>query len=441
MARSLEALRALLHSDLTARALERMAPGSILTDSRNPGFRARRQGNGAPVLEVRYRHNGERRTKRLGQYRRHPNDASVSGPPTTVRAALEGYHALLDTLERKEDPKALTAAQEAAQEGLLKVALERYAADLERRKVVKAGEVMSLLRRELLDPVGNVPLETLARAALVKRFREIEDKRPGTARELRNRAGVFLGWCVNEGLLFANPLAGYRQPRRTRAERIEDEEHGRALADLELPALWQAASVAKGQLGAYLLVRLLTGQRRSETAAMRWRDLDLERGVWQVPQVTGKTRPLPVPLPRLVRVILRAQPRRGERVFFAHVEDPKNIGWSKLLKPVYAATAAAGMASWMPGDLRKTFRTGLEDALGVPEKVAELMIGHGPKDELERIYSRAKRWPERVRAARLWALHICNVLQEDRRPHRKAAGKRAAAASVGANVVPLRRSA
>jgi integrase len=443
MARSLEALRALLHSDLTARALERMQPGSILTDSRNPGFRARRQGNGAPVLEVRYRHNGERRTKRLGQYRRHPNDASVSGPPTTVRAALESYHALLDTLERKEDPKALTVAQEAARERLLAPALVTYEQSLTKRQVVKRGEVMSLLRREMLTPLGNVPLDTLTRAALVKRFDAIEASgRPGTARELRTRAGVFLSFCVDRGLLPANPLAGWRRPRATRAERAE--QHGRSLEDWELPILWRIASETKagrGQLGAYLLARLLTGQRRSDLANMRWQDLDLDKGVWQVPEVLGKTRPLPVPLPRLVRVILRAQPRRGERVFFPHVKDPEDIGWSKLLdgrkRSLYATTKAAGMPPWMPGDLRKTFRTGLEDALGVPEKVAELMVGHGPKDELERIYSRAKRWPERVRAARLWALHICNVLQEERRPHRKPARKRAAPAKV----VPLRRSA
>jgi integrase len=438
MARSLEAFRALMRSDLTAGALERMQPGSILTDSRNPGFRARRQGNGAPVLEVRYRHNGERRTLKLGSYRRHPEDGIVAGPPKTVRDALARYHELLDTLERKEDPKALTAAQEAAQERLLAAALTGYEKSLHKRRVVKAGEVMSLLRRELLEPLGNVPLESITRAALVKRMEDIEGSgRPGTARELRSRAAVFLGWCVNRGLLYASPLAGYRVERKTRAESVEDEEHGRALEDAELPVLWQAASAAKGQLGAYLLVRLLCGQRRSETVSMRWRDIDWAAGVWQIPPVAGKTRPLPVPLPRLVRVILRAQPRRHERVFFAHVEDPKNIGWSKVLKPVYAETAAAGMAPWMPGDLRKTFRTGLEDALGVPEKVCELMVGHGPKDELERIYSRAKRWPERVRAARRWALHVCKVLQEERRPHRKAVGKRGAAT----NAVRLRRSA
>jgi integrase len=289
-------------------------------------------------------------------------------------------------------------------------ALTAYGRDLERRRVVKRGEVLSLLRRELLAPCGEAtPLSALTRPALVKRFREVEDSgRPGTARELRNRTNVFLGWCVNEGLLPANPLAGYREPRRTRAERVDHEEHGRALAEWELPLLWQAASAVGGSLGTYLKLRLLCGQRRSETAHMRWQDVSLERGVWLIPARVGKTRPLPVPLPALAREVLAAlQPDDSRRTGLVLPGRGGVLmsGWSKTLKPIYAETAEAGMPPWMPGDLRKTMRSGLSD-LGVPDKVAELMLAHGPRDELVRRYDRAELWAERCEAAEKWSEYV-----------------------------------
>jgi integrase len=289
-------------------------------------------------------------------------------------------------------------------------ALEAYGRDLRRRKVVKAAEVLSLLRRELLAPFGeSTPLASLTRPALVQRFRAVEESgRPGAARELRSRTNVFLGWCVNEGLLQANPLAGYRAPRRTRAERVDDEEHGRALADWELPILWAAADRAGGSLGAYLKLRLLCGQRRSETAAMRWQDISLERGVWLIPARVGKTRPLPVPLPPLVQHLLAAQqpdPKKRTGLVLPGRGCVVMSGWSKTLRPVYADTAEAGMPDWMPGDLRKTMRSGLSD-LGVPAAVSELMLAHGPRDELMRRYDRSQRWPERCEAAESWAEHV-----------------------------------
>jgi integrase len=182
-----------------------------------------------------------------------------------------------------------------------------------------------------------------------------------------------------------------------------------------LPILWRAACEAKSPLGAYLLVRLRCGQRHSETAAMRWCDLDLEAGVWTVPAEVGKTRPLRAPLPRLVRVILRGLPRRGGLVFAGRGGKPMT-GWTKRLVPVYEATAAAGMEPWMPGNLRKTVRSGL-DELGVPNKVAELMMGHGPRDDLLARYDRAERWPERRAAARRWVLHVLRHVKR-----RKAVG-------------------
>ena len=226
--------------------------------------------------------------------------------------------------------------------------------------MVKRKEIASLLHRELLGPLGNVDLATLTRNNLVKRIREVEASgRPGTARELKTRATVFLGWCVDHGLITASPLAGWRRQRKTKAERLE--RPGRALADWELPELWKAADAQGWPFGAYLKLLLLLGQRRTETALIAWSDVDLDRGVWTVrPEITKSGRPHEIPLPPAAVTILRKQKRaaKSDLVFPGRRNQPMT-GWSKRLPAVYELTAAAEMPHWTLHDLRRTVRTGL----------------------------------------------------------------------------------
>ena len=116
--------------------------------------------------------------------------------------------------------------------------------------------------------------------------------------------GVFLRDLVADA-----PFAGWRQPRRTKAERLE--RPGRALHDWELAPLWRAAGGEGWPFGAYLRILLMLGQRRAETALMRWRDLILapdtieispdllpQSNVWLIPEaVTKSGRVHKVPLP------------------------------------------------------------------------------------------------------------------------------------------------
>lgn len=319
------------------------------------------------------------------------------------------------------DPAAERREEKRRERALLEPALDAYEASLKERHVVKRGNVMSLLRRELQEPLGNgTDLATLTRADLVKRLEAVKASgRPGTARELRTRAGVFLGWCVDQGLIRANPLAGWRQPRRTRAERVEQK--GRALADSELAGFWRGATSQDWPFGPYLQVLLLLGQRRTETALMAWPDLILDPAdavevwpdhpplvnVWRVPpEITKSGRPHFIPLPRQAVAILTLLPRlnKSDAVFPGRKGKPMT-GWSKRLPDAYAATENEGVAPWTPHDLRRTVRTGL-GRLGVEPVIAELLLDHAISDDLARIYDRGAYWEKRVEASQAWADHV-----------------------------------
>ena len=378
---------------LTLSALLSPRPGACLPDPAVEGLRYRVRAGGRTYAELLYKGADGRWTSiALGRVNvqdrledlldaAHPFDERP--PQPSLADVLEPLRALA-----KDKRRELRAGKDPRRADSLAPALAAYERDLERRQVVKRGEVLSLLRRELLAPFGdNTPLDALTHAKLVQRFRAVEEMPasgfpsglPGAARELRTRTNVFLAWAKDEGLMAVNVLAGSRRQRRTRAERLEA--HGRALADWELPLFWRACEQNKPPLGAYLQLRLLCGQRRSETAAMLWQDVDLAAGVWTVPAAGQKSAKVHhVPLPRLAREILARQqpdPRKLSGLVFPGRGGVAMSGWSKTLQPrlcrdrrrwhgALAARRPAQDAAHRPDRAGRSRRGGRADAFARP---------------------------------------------------------------------------
>jgi integrase len=396
---------------LTATAVENATcpPGKAKVDLPVIGhanLALRVYATGTKAFYVLYRvGSGRKAQKRADKI---PGDATA----LAIKDVRDAWRAKLGVIAKGGDPGGERRAEGKRERNRLEPALDAYDADLARRKVVKRGEVISLLRRELLKPLGNLELATLTRNDLVSRIGEVEASgRPGAAKELRKVAAVFLGWCADHGKITASPLAGWRRQRKTRAERLE--RPGRALADWELPELWKAADAQGWPFAAYLELLLLLGQRRTETMLMRWSDLDVEAKVWTVPaEITKSGRAHRVPLPRQAVEILRTHKRAAKTdLVFPGLRNRPMTGWSKRLPAVYKLTTAVGMERWTLHDLRRTVRTGL-GKLGVDRLIAELLLNHAISDELTAIYDRAEYWQQRTEAAQRWADHVTSTIKD-----------------------------
>lgn len=310
----------------------------------------------------------------------------------------------------------------------LELALDRYDEDQERRKVVGRVGVLSALRRHLLSRLPNSLLIDLDRRAVVEAIEALEaDDKPGAAQALRSHASTFLKWCADRGLVPANPLQGYRAPRSTRAQRIA--QPGRDLSDSEVALIWAAAGQPRvnDAFGRLLRILILTGQRRTETARMKWSDLSEDQALWRIPaQETKNGIAHEVPLPPLARSILRgAQRFDGCDYVFTTGGEVAISGWSKLEKRLRAkleedAAKRAGadrepptMAHWTLHDLRRTFRSGLS-RLGVEPDIAEIMLNHRP-ETLRAIYDRDPRMAARIDAAERWANHVGAIVDPEGR--------------------------
>lgn len=391
------------------RKLEALKLGGTLADPTVPGLRARCR-TGGMFFELRYKEPGSGRWKSMPVGKLSPKlwrdaDGALTIEPGTKPLLLIRAKAreLAQKVEASVDPRS-----ELGPDGIgLGAALDRYEKSLEARSVVKRSEYLSLLRRELAEPLGSHrALGTLDRALLVTRINAVKDSgRAGAAKELRTRAGVFLNWAADEGLIPANPLAGWKRPRRTRAQMMDTEQAGRALADDEIGPLWRAAEAFGHPFGPYLQFLLLTGQRRTETTLARWDNID--GAVWLIPkEITKSGRAHRVPLPPLALDVLPARSNSSPLLFRGRGDAPMT-GHSPLLRRFRKDNPK--LPHFTLHDLRRTVKSGLA-ALGVEPIVSELMLNHALADALEAAYNKHDYWPERVEAAQRWADHVASQI-------------------------------
>lgn len=162
--------------------------------------------------------------------------------------------------------------------------------------------------------------------------------------------------------------------RRTKAE---DRERDRTLDDEELRRVWHQASrlaEAKDAFGAFILILLLTAQRRGAVVRMKWTDLT-PTSVWEIatePREKGNADA--VKLPEKALAIIQALPRFAKNPF-VFAASRSNGPLNGFNKRKVAFDHACGVTDWTLHDLRRTARS-LMSRAGVSDEHAEHTLGH-----------------------------------------------------------------
>jgi integrase len=264
---------------------------------------------------------------------------------------------------------------------------------------------MSGLRRGLSKLMGK-DVAAITRTEFVAAITAIQDRgKPGAAADLRKFSRTFYEWSVHRGLVNANVMAGLRQPKATRAERVASEKRkARALSDFEIVAVWNACN-GRGSFGNVIRLLLLTGARRGEIAKLT-RDRILSDRLVLPALHTKSGEKHEVPLTELMRTVIAAQPATTSSLVFASEKSGGVIsGWSKT---VPALQSAAGV-TFTPHDLRRTCRT-LMSRFGVDHDIPELAIGH-KRTGLDRLYNFDEAWKLRCEAFVRVSEHVAELLR------------------------------
>lgn len=134
-------------------------------------------------------------------------------------------------------------------------------------------EYRRLVERRIKPGLGTRPLARVGVVELEDLYRALTrcGLGAGSVHQVHAIIRRALGEAVRWGWLSVNPAASARPPRRHKAEIVSPEPEA-------LLRLLSAADHRDLELGRFLRVAASTGARRGELCALRWTDVDLERG-------------------------------------------------------------------------------------------------------------------------------------------------------------------
>jgi len=252
-----------------------------------------------------------------------------------------------------------------------------------------------------------LPADAIDRQTIAARLNSIAAESGAvTANRVRSTMSAMFTWGMKEGLVLANPIIATNKRKETPRER--------ALNDAELSLVWR--SLGDGDYGDIVKLLLLTGQRMNEIAALRWSEVNFDRGIISLPgERTKNHRPHEIPMAKTVRSLLGARKSNGRDFVFGEGAGPFS-GLSRrkeaLDKDISALNRGRPLPAWVHHDLRHSVATGMAE-LGIQPHIIEAVLNHvsGHKGGIAGIYNRAQYGPEKAQALARWDEHIAGVVR------------------------------
>lgn len=206
--------------------------------------------------------------------------------------------------------------------------------------------------------------------------------------------------ALSQDWLEASPVEGIKKPK-------DETERDRVLDMGEIARIWSAALLLGYPMGQYVRMLLLTAQRRSEVAAMRWADVDREGATWTLRAAGTKSeRATLVPLSAPAMGILDDAPEIGPFVFTTDGETCiANFAKAKAKLDEYIAAKGEALAPWTLHDLRRSAANHMV-RLGVSVEVVGRVLNHAATGVTRRVYALHDFAPEKRLALDKWAAEV-----------------------------------
>ncbi|GAA4714850.1 tyrosine-type recombinase/integrase [Sphingomonas lutea] len=204
-----------------------------------------------------------------------------------------------------------------------------------------------------------------------------------------------------------NPAEGLTKPKG-------EEPRDRVLDMGEAKRIWTAAGLLGFPGGPFVRALLLTAQRRSEVASMRWSNVDLNAGTWRLKAADTKAgRAHLVPLSAPMIELLKALPRLDDSDYVFTTDGQTGIaGFSKFksrLDRYIAADECASIEGWRLHDLRRTAATNMV-RLGVLEEVVGKVLNHASAGVTAKVYALHRYEPEKRSALDRWGAELMRAV-------------------------------
>jgi integrase len=358
----------------------------ILFDDDLPGFGIRIRASGSKTWVFQYKVGLQHRRISLGKY--------PALHPAQARKTAARLHA---EVRLGNDPAAVKAEKQVRATETFGAIARNY---LERRRgQVRASTLLEIERhlQRNLAALHDMPLAAIDRRTIANQLARITSAgAPVQANRTRSTLSAFLNWAAREGLIETNAAAF--------TNKNEEESRDRTLTSSELAQIWRALP-AEGDYADILRLLILSGQRATEIADLRWTEINFDRAVIELPpwRVKNNTRHI-VPMSPMVCAILKARPQNGRDFVFGTGQGGFS-GWSRSKAALDAALKIE--PPWVVHDIRRGVASGLA-AIGIPVEVIERILNHrgGVFGGIVSVYQKHDFLDEARNALRRWAEHV-----------------------------------
>ncbi len=322
--------------------------------------------------------------------------------------------------ERRQARREAERAQRDTFAAVVEDFIEKYAKPRNRRW----AETHRTFTVNVIPAWGKRPIASITRRDVIELLEKIDRER-GPYMSNRTLAAVrrLFSWAVERDVIDTSPAANVKPVGK-------EVSRDRVLTDDELRAFWKATEGDDYPWAPFLRTLLLTAQRRSEVATMRWQDLDLdsEKPLWSIPRELVKAdRVHDVPVVPEIVGILKDLPRhQGPHVFTTGDGTAPISGFTlakrrldeKMVEIMHEAEEEAGddpetveLPRWTLHDLRRSAASHMAQ-LGFPPHVVGAVLNHSPGGThgITAIYVRFRYDDERRQALEAWARQLEQIV-------------------------------
>jgi integrase len=375
---------------LTDIAIQNLKPRAVRYEKPDPGARGLRvvvQPSGFKSFAVRYR-NAAGRARKL----------TLPGGITLAAARKLAADALLEVAQGKDPGTAKQVARRTAgargEDTVTRLAdqfIEKHAKRHTRPNSQRA--TTAAFRNIILPAWGRRTVHEITRRDVIELLDGIVVDRPLLANKTRGVLSRFFSWLCERDIIAASPVVGVKPPSK---ETVRD----RVLDATELVRLWLASDAVGGNAGAYTKLLILTGQRRSEIAGLRWSEVDGDVLALDAGRMKGRQAHV-LPLSTQAAAIIAALPRvddfvlgRALRWHFHHIKRDLDAHMGATPK-------------FVVHDIRRSVASGLAK-IGIAVPVIEKILAHrsGVFKGVTGTYQRHSFLPEMGAAMQRWGDYI-----------------------------------
>lgn len=354
--------------------------------------------DGSKGWRFRYRYAGKARLMSLGSYSLVSLAEAREKRDTARKQVANG-------IDPVEERKAQKLAQQLSSENSFEaISREWHANKADRWTLAYREEILKTFEQDVYPLIGRRPISQIKPLELLEVLRRIEKRGAlEKTRKVRQRCGEVFRYAIITGRAEYNPA-----PDLASALAVPKQKHHPFLSAEELPHFIRDLEAYTGSIitkNATKIV-MLTGVRTQEMRYASWDEVDLMKGIWEIPAERMKMRrPHLVPLStQVVDLFLQLKPITGYYPFIF-------IGRNNRSKPISKETVSQviellGYKGRATGHgFRHTMSTILHEQ-GFDSAWIELQLAHVDKNPIRGTYNHALYFLKRKEMMQWYADYI-----------------------------------